>query len=65
MYTLPHVSKKGFTLIEMMIVIGIIGILTSALYPQINQYLERAKIVKYQAFAKDTIQVVKNYTTEI
>lgn len=65
MYTLFHASRKGFTLIEMMIVISIIGILATALYPSVTWYLERAKIVQYQSLARETGQMIKNYISEV
>lgn len=41
-----HLSypRKGFTLVELMVVIAIIGILAAALYPSIGNYFLRAKI---------------------
>ena len=44
MYITSADYYKGFTLIELMIVITIIGILTSIALPQYNQYTERAQI---------------------
>ena len=36
-------SRKGFTLVELMIVIAIIGILAAVLYPSLMGYLERTR----------------------
>ena len=44
MHTTSAKYCEGFTLIELMIVITIIGVLTSIALPQYHQYIERAQI---------------------
>lgn len=46
-------KTKAFTLIETLIVIAIIGILTSAVLPSLNYAREKAKIAKAQATVKE------------
>jgi prepilin-type N-terminal cleavage/methylation domain-containing protein len=36
-------TQKGFTLVEIMIVIAIIGVLAAALFPSLTSYISRAQ----------------------
>ena len=47
-------NKKGFTLIEMVLVIAIIVILASVLFIGISGYLAKANTVKVIASARDS-----------
>ncbi len=53
--------NKGFTLVEMLVVISIIGILSAALITQVTKVRETARGVKCKANLKNLAQAALNY----
>lgn len=51
-------NKKGFTLIELIVVIAILAILAAILIPSLTNYLARAKYAKEQSNARSIYTAV-------
>ena len=54
-------QTKGFTLVELMIVVAIIGIISAVAIPQYKQYVVRGNRVAAQAFMMDIANREKQY----
>ena len=54
-------NRKGFTMIELLVVVLIIGILAGIALPQYRGIMDKAKITKYRALIDDIIKLQGSY----
>lgn len=64
MRRMKRLSKKGFTLIEMIVVIVIIAILAAIAVPAIMKYVDDARDTKYITAARGVYSDVQAYTVD-
>jgi prepilin-type N-terminal cleavage/methylation domain-containing protein len=66
MHRLPRSTRatEGFTLIEMMIVVVILGVLAAIAIPSFTQYIHRARMAESVAFLADIKQRQESYKAE-
>lgn len=56
--------QKGFTLIELMITVAIVGILAAVAYPSYTQYVQRGNRAEARSILLENAQILeRNYTT--
>jgi prepilin-type N-terminal cleavage/methylation domain-containing protein len=63
-YSFPCRVKKGFTLVELLVVIGIIAVLISMLLPALNRARQQANLINCQSNLRSIGQMMTIYVTE-
>lgn len=56
-----HKISKAFTLVEILVVIVIIGALSSALFPRIMKYMERTRDIRRQLDLRNLAVAIESY----
>lgn len=59
-----YIKKSGFTLIELMVVVAIIGILVAIAFPEYRNYTRRTYIVEALTLSSELKQKVATYYSE-
>ena len=58
-------NKKGFTLVELVVVIAIIGVLAAILIPTMMSYIKKAKLKNANSNAKIVFNTVNAVVTDM
>lgn len=61
--SLPH--QRGFTLVELMITVAIIGILSAVAYPSYTQYLQKGRRAEAKAALMENMQLFERHFAQV
>ena len=61
---MKKMNKKGFTLVELVVVLAIIGVLAAILIPTLVGYTVRSQVVAADSTASNIRKVINNFLTE-
>lgn len=58
-------KKRGFTMLEMVIVVAIIGVLAAILTPLVSNYIDEARVAKAQADVKTIGEAISRFEKDV
>ena len=63
-FSMKNSNKKGFTLVELVVVIAIIGVLAAILVPSMMGYVKKSRLKTANGNAKTAYNAIAEYLAE-